>query len=454
MHAVEVVAAFVLAIAGAPQDPGETPDAWRRLRGAFARRTTEGGLVLGLEEPDPLLWPTSDHLLEPERHAELMAAIDAFVSADEASRLDDPLRRVLLQHDLWAVFDWAVAATVEEDAGRSARRDELGRALARALACSAPTADEIDGLPDNLARAAADGLPAEPDPAHPRAPFLPGDLARRGGPWVLLGDVTAPQTPLAAVHADVFGGRSLFEVRLRLPGAREDALRYLELLREHPAPTVACDGSRCHGFDPRMGRWHAHLNPDLPEPPAGSMVALVRRLLAFDDRGELHATPVVKNVQLRAFLPAPEDTPSAGLPLPEGWPWQAVAELHLDREALLAGGGGLAPILPGQHAFAFLGAHGDEVELHGDFDPRRTGPRDAGRLASCGACHGVAGILSVNSYTGIATGPRTHLHVPLRGPPRRLDVQDFQALAERALRFKRARFDWGVLWARLVDEDG
>lgn len=472
--------------------PGETAQRyhadsghpWNRLHSAIARREGARREAIGLDEADPLLWASSSYLLEPERHAEVLAAIEAFVRAGEDGWIEGALPRVLMQHDLWAVFDWAVTQEIEFDllelarweverrrstgeeadpeqvaaelgrerAARGERRRALARALVPALARVAPTAEAIASLPDDLALAKKAWTgPRAPDPEQPQRPFLPLGLEDPDGDWVSLGELEAAWTLIAPTHAAVFGGRSQFEVRLRTPGERGSTLEWLRKLREHPAPTVECEGTKCEIPLDSDERPHRHLNPDVAQPPAGSMVALVRRVIAFDDQGRLHATRLVKSVQIRAFLPSPEGAARLSFgQQPEGWPWQAVAEFVLDPARLLAGeAGGLVPIQPGQPAFTFLGSHGDQIELLPD--GLDTHP-DRGHLDSCVSCHGTAGTLSLNSYTGIFTGPATHLEIAVRQPPRRLDVTSPETDAALALAFKRERFDWGALWAWLAEE--
>jgi hypothetical protein len=443
----------VLSLSGGQHEAGNAPGSrryhadpahpWNRLHAAIARRTTAGGRTVGLDQADPLLWPDSEFLLEPARSAELQEALADFVAAGAESWIDAPLPRVLMQQDLWAVFDWACAPHGAEDP--QARR-ELARALVPALARVAPTAEALEALPDNLALdVVAWRGPRAADPDQPQRPFLPD------ADWVLLGDLDDGFEPLARQHAEVFGGRSAFEVRIAVPGGREATLAWLATLRGHPAPTRSCSGSTCGRFDEPAGTHHTHLSADLPAPPPGTLVSLVRRALAFDDRGGLHVTRLVKGVQLRAFLDMPEGAVRSAPwePLP-GWPWQAVAELELRPGALLAGeAGGLRPIGPGEHAYRFLGTHGDEIaHAAEDFDA----PGGRGHLDTCIGCHGAAGMLAFNSYTGFASGPGTQLELSVPRAPRRLGERNSAIQAAQALAFERRRFAWGVLWAWLGEE--
>src|SRR5205814_9042712 len=88
------------------------------------------------------------------------------------------------------------------------------------------TPEEIRALPDNYAAAAESRrYAAEFDHLQPERPFLPPDLWKPEGPWLLAGreDGTLP----AQQHVKHFRGRSAFLIFLSLPGGREPTLRYL-----------------------------------------------------------------------------------------------------------------------------------------------------------------------------------------------------------------------------------
>jgi len=436
--------------AGGAATPSSAPkerDPWTRLQAALARRVLPDGTVAGLDEVDLLLWPSSTYLLEPERRAELEAGLDAFLAAGPRAGEASVLRRVLLQQKLWAAFDWAFARA-QSASGEDARAlRALARRLAEALVLAAPTGEELATLASNLEAAEREGgWPADPDADRTARPFLPRGLGDEAGEWVVLEDPRGPG-PLAAAHAAVFGGRSLFRVALRAQGGREAALA---LLADLPAAGIRCDDVACAPPPGGRGRPHLHLDPALRPPPAGTQVALVRQALAFDDRGQLVATPLVLGVQVRAFLATPEDTSAVPWDPPAGWPWQARAELVLVPSLLLAGEhGGLSAIAPDEPGFRLLGAHGDQVEELA----HHPGPRRA-LLDSCVACHGAVGWPSVNVYTGFASGPGTQLDAPLASLPRGLAPGNGAGNAARALAFKRARADWGALWAWIESAAG
>jgi hypothetical protein len=428
--------AVALALQGAASDlydPDPTHP-WNRAHAAICAREGPGGVTLGLDTPFPLLWWASDHLLEDERYAELLVALDALAAPSPRG----VRAALLMQSDLWALCDWAStpSAALLDERDRE-RRAAIASAAARAMRVLAPTAEELATLADPLAEAcAATDMPARAPEGEVRTAFLPRDLA--GPAWALLGDADgAADVPLAAAHAEAFGGRASFAAYLRLPedaGGAGATAAYLASLRAHRG--LACDEA-CAPGPPAA---HLHLDPSTPPPPAGTQVALVQRLLAVDADGALHATPVPLVVQLREYLPTPADAPAlADLSMyaaPE--PYQAFAELHLERRRFLAGAPALVALRPDEPAFDIFGGHGDEVELARRF------PQGA-RLASCVACHGVPGALALNVYTAASSGPGSHLNLALRRPTRVLVPQTPAELADRAKRFLERRETWEAL---------
>ena len=419
----------------------ERPDhPWNRLHVALALRTGSDGSPLGLDEPDLLLWPDSRHLLEPARRESLLQALASAASAPAEERVVDPLPSVLMQQDLWALFDWAADTSGAWTDEETRARTSIAAATAATLHALAPRAADLTHLPDPLAAADASWKGSRgPDPLHPLRPFLPPGLADPDGGWVLL--AAEGGGPLTPSHSAVHAGRSSFQVLLRLPEGRDVTQRFLAELGKH-ANTSTCAGC---GFEPGVGP-HEHLSRDLPPLPPGSAVALVRRALALDSEGVLHATQLVQSVQVRVFLDAPpakgDETSWQRVHQP-GFPWQAFAELRLDPARLMAGDpAALAPVREDQSVFRFLGTHGDEVAWS------RLAHERAPHLQSCVGCHGSEGLASINAFTGIMSGPGTHHLLALRAPPRRIGAADLQSAFAAALAFKHSRPDWAALQAR------
>jgi hypothetical protein len=398
---------------------------WNRLHAAlFVRLTTERGskefvLEHGDEEHhaeqlDPLLWHRSKYPLSGPMHKPALAVLDEFLNKGGEKLIEEPLKRALMQRDMWALFDWAVnpawlwyrePGETTKDPFRAERR-ELGTRLAKAMQRLAMTTEQIKALPDNYAAAvAASDLPAAYDADRQNAGFLPPDLWQERGPWVLLGD--RDRAVVARTHVAFFGGRSAFLVFLKLPKGRDATLEYLGELR----------GWRSGGE-----------KGEVPQFPRGTQVALVRQMVLVDDRGEIAPTHLTESVQLRVFLRT-----EGGAGLARTPPSEAPVEVKLNRRDLLAGkGGGLRAVKENDTERAFLLFMGVNA-----------GEGQERVLGSCFTCHQRAGIQSVNSYT------RSFDHHPVRP-----DLTASSRAEEIAtmIRWKQEQFSWGLLqWLR---EDG
>ena len=64
------------------------------------------GKTLGQDALDPHLFPTTKRLLEGPTHTEAVELLDEFLAGGHAL-VRDPVKRAVLQRDLWAVFDWS-----------------------------------------------------------------------------------------------------------------------------------------------------------------------------------------------------------------------------------------------------------------------------------------------------------------------------------------------------------
>lgn len=375
-------------------------EVWERVHRAIFERVATDGTRLGVGALDPLLFPASTWLLEAERAAELEASLAQLLADSRALERSPPLARALLQRDLWAVHDWLAQREVGQlGAERAARAEELRLGVARAHVRLSLDARELQVLEGAL-RAANAALP--PDLAQ----LLESSRGEERGPWVRLAPGTGERL-LAPQHAAHFGPRSAFSVHLRTPGGRGETLEYLERL-----------GAAAHTVGEGAG---LRLAPDLPQPPPGSAVALVRRALHLDRGGWLHVLPLVETIQLRTF---PRSAPpwdaaesaqgAAGSPYGSAFwePYQQVRELELDRAGLLAGRAPLREVGPGEPNLSSFGSHG--------WDPFEASPPLPlhPSLAGCNGCHGAPGIHSVIAFTGLLSGPGGHLEEPLRARPR------------------------------------
>ncbi|MBI3866441.1 MAG: hypothetical protein HY290_31560 [Planctomycetia bacterium] len=315
---------------------------------------------------DPFFWyPHHPYLLSGSAYREALALLDEFLDKQGEGLVKDSLKRALLQRDLWTLFDWAAdpgwSNLGEKDRFVNERR-ELQTRLGRVIPRLALSAREIEQLPDNYAAAVkARRYPTEFDADRKTAAFLPADLWDPKGPWVLLG--TSAGGHLAGDHVSFFGGRSTFLIFLRLPEGRDQTLKYLEQLSDWQR-------KRPKGDIPR----------DIPQFPANTQVALARRTVLLDDRGEIRPTPLTEQVQLRILH---DPTSKDGV--------QTFLQFRLRREQLLEGQAGELSAVPDDEGeWDYLFNLGRTVIDRGFIRPI---------MASCGGCHGNApGVRTMNSF--------------------------------------------------------
>jgi hypothetical protein len=265
---------------------------WNRLYEALYVRVGSDGRSYGQDRLEPLLWPESKYLLEDRPNKRATAVLEEFLKNKGQKLIDDPLKRAVLQRDLWLVFNWLegqhegfAKPRLDAEAVRAAR-ERLRRPLAAVIGRLALSPKEIRDLPDNYAAAVASGRFARRfDAEKPDQKYIPPDLFSADGPWVCVGrtdGITAPEH--LREDRDHRFNNSAFLVFLRLPGGRAATAEYLK---------------------------------KLPPFPKGTEVALVRRALLIDTSYRVVASPLTESVQLRVG-----DVP---------------AELRLSRARLFAG---------------------------------------------------------------------------------------------------------------------
>lgn len=447
----------------APASPGEAaPPArplyhtdpqhlWNRLHEALFVRTAPDGRAYGRDRLEPLLWLGTKHLLEPRSCDRAVRLLDEFIEKKGERLIDDPLKRAVLQRDLWLVFSWVdgdhaqfAEPPLKEEAWRASQK-ELRRRLAAVIGRLALSPEQIRRLPDNYAAAVASGAFAKGyDPERPGQPYLPPDLFAADGPWVCLG---RPDGPVAPEHAHESAinrfTNSAFLVFLRLPGGRAATLAYLKRLRSFDQPLIVRDGPKGPGntFGP---------NPRLPQFPAGTEVALVRRALLVAAPAGLTASPLTESVQLRYYRDVPNLTKqtledalvggTAGSLRAQSW--QAYHELRLGRAALFAGrAGGLRAADDERDFKTGFGAHPwDEFEANFVGQPFSDRRARLPVTESCFACHSLPGAYSFNSHF--------HFRVARgEGDPRPAALAEIAPAAalEAAVKWKRGRPDWASL---------
>jgi hypothetical protein len=356
---------------------------WNRLYRSLYARAARDGREYGFDELDPLLWRETKYLLGGSSYRQASDVLDEFLATHAERLVSDPLRRALLQRDLWAVFDW----TVEGSDATSPERQSLQAKLALVMRRLALSPEEIRALPDTYRDAVASKkFAAGYDPGQPGSPFLPSDLFAPGGPWVPLG--VEGGGAVAPEHVAAFSGRSVFQVFMRLPEGREATLAYLRKLSDFPRPWVR----------DRRNPSEVRPNPELPQFPNGTQLALVRRMVLIDERGDLTPTGIVEDAQVRVHRLIPSEIPDAvRIDKNEASAALDVCEFRLSRAQLFGGeAGGLRAVARDEKEFPVFMTQGvDLFDAPASFSPLEQHLRPV--LSSCSECHFRPGVHSVLS---------------------------------------------------------
>ena len=344
---------------------------WNRLHQAlFVRETPDG--KKHTHTTDPLLYRGGAFLLEGESHRRAIALLDELLAKPGEPPMDDRIKRLLFQRDLWAAFDyvgwypddWVLKSKYEP--GAIALRGRVAKVIGRV----ALKDRELAVLGDNYALAVKSKQYAtDHDPKHPELPFLPPDLFDTAGPWVRFHQTDSG--PMAREHFRHAGGRAAHIVFLRLPGGRAATEQYLKELRAEEPKLEEINRLSVKQF------------------PPGTMVAMVRRALAVDSAAKVRVTPLTEQVQIRVFRRIPEN-PAAFLHGDSGE--QDMVEFLLDRQKLIAGEHGLRAVHPDDPAEP----HFERSEHSGPFDgDRRPLTPEMPQLKTCIECHPQPGVYSL-----------------------------------------------------------
>jgi hypothetical protein len=349
-------------------------------------RTDPSGKEFGFDSLDPLLWRETNYLLTGKSHAQTLALADEFLRTHAERQITDPVKRAILQRDLWAVFDWAD----EPDLPHQPERRELMAKLASLIWRLALSPDELRALPDTYARALQNReFPSASDPASSNQAFLPPDLFDPSGPWLCL---SPPNTELAApVHDLSFTARSVFLVFARLPGGRAATLAYFKQLAEMKIPLFV--RMQDPGWQQAMNVW----NPQVPQFPIGTEFALVRKMILPDQDGHLRLTPVTESVQIRHYTDIPSVNPMASRDISLARRFQAPSELELSRTLLFQEHhSGLRGITATDDAFLILPTMSHGLDA---FEDKQMHVPAYSPFLNCTSCHLGPGIQSMMSFS-------------------------------------------------------
>jgi hypothetical protein len=279
---------------------------WNRLFAAVTIRSSllpsvrGGPPVARIEGGDRIEffgWGGTTYWDEPANVAQLERHLDQFLGQGGEKLSTDPLKRVLLQHDLWTLFDFLMVRQIARrgDLETRHRRNELCRKLARSIQSLALARETLTRLPDNYSLAIQSGRFAATHDFDPKRDYLPPRVLSGDDEWQELDFHQAHRSEdverrYVFLHMRAFQGRSYFRVFCRFPKGRPQLENYLRQLDSR-------------GIDWRASAQHGSiaLTQDAPELPAGTEVALLQFLIALDTNVQLVPTSLVESVRLLIF---------------------------------------------------------------------------------------------------------------------------------------------------------
>lgn len=386
---------------------------WNRLHATLlVRKTADGERVS--DDMFPYLWVHSRHILEGRAHEQALRVMDEFLASNGEKLIADPARRLMLQRDMWAVFDWC--AWVPDDWVNMSSDEPAAKALrwrlARIIQRLALSRQQIAALPDNY-RAAVEShaFALEYDPARRSQAYLPPDLFDKDSAWICIEN-------RADFHAKAVHDRSIFLALLQLPGGKKATEQYLQSLAQGPRQF-----------------------------PVGTKVALLRQALAVDDAGRVTATNVTESLQVRVYREIAEEFDPEGENRYERdrGTWQDLYEFKLAQRDWFEHGPGLRAVQPDEisRVFSFDRESLDPFEK----PPRGVEPSPpsppARTLHDCLECHQSPGAYSVATLSSFM---RRRPQAPAPDP---IFPKSVAMAKEQAVRFKSRRADWAMLQGML-----
>jgi hypothetical protein len=310
---------------------------WNRLFTAFyvreigyAHSTSDPALTpkrLGPDGLDPPLGRHAQFLLEDKPFRKCNAVLAEFLAQNGENLITAPLRRAVLQRDLWAVFDLLQETGPENFRNygdeppayttlQQERREILSRKIAIAMRRLALSRDNLENLPANYPLAIKSRQFPSDVASQAKADYLPADLFSPPSSW----EEVFPLRDKPFSHTRIVGGRSVFRVFLRPPKNEERPEKFRSWLKQVQ-----------EGVGDRKGV------------PVGSEFLLLREMVGIDQDLNLVPTRVVESVQLRVYV---TDTAK------EAESSQLFEEFDMHRPLLFSGKqGGLKPTSEGEPRF-------------------------------------------------------------------------------------------------------
>jgi hypothetical protein len=392
---------------------------WNRLNETLFERTAQDGKKYGLDELDILYWARTTNLLTGVSHQRALAVLDEFINTHGEKLIQDPLKRAVLQRDLWELFDWSAKPGIQKYAPE---RKELQKRLAIAIRRLELTTNEIASLPNNYALAEKSHLPN-----------LPRGLFQTNSDWI---SVRANNVLLTVpTHVFGFGGQSVFNVMFHDSAGRQAGIDYLKRLRAVKPMFIYATNSAFPD--------EPELNPGLPQFPVNSQWALVRRMCVINTNGQIQPTHLVESIQLRTCLNL-----THGFFRGNANPPQRFNEFDMSRNSKAE----LVSIRQNGKVFTPLHLFSNGIDPFEYHQRGQTNDDSAtyGRviLETCAQCHSGSGIYSVNSFT-------RRLSLPF-GPSfetTQMTEPDPEREATDTIFWNEQRFDWGLLKGLWIQEN-
>jgi len=284
-------------------DPGHL---WNRMFAAFYIRPRllpaedgqpemvryEGGDVIEF-----LAWGQTTHWSSEAVFQKVNPLLDEFLERDGSRMIAEPLKRVVFQHDLWAVYDHLIDQNIKRtgDGPTRARRDALCRKLATCMQQLALPASELDRLPDTYSLAIDSGAFVPRHDFDAAVNYLPHGLFNQPDEWVEM-DFYYPDMHedimdrFISLHARSLLGRSYYRIFYRFPEGRQQVVDYLKELESQ-------------GIDWKYAAQFGFIPPPktAPQIPVGTEVVLLQLMMSMDEQLRPVPIRIVESFQFRVF---------------------------------------------------------------------------------------------------------------------------------------------------------
>src|SRR5436190_6283065 len=332
---------------------------WNRLFAAFYLREVEDmegvPVALGPNVVDPPLGLHPRFLLDGAVFITCRDILVEFQKKRGHELISDPLKRAVLQRDLWAVFDvlqGVIPSNFLSDRGeriprltaeQEERRAALSRQIAQVIKALALPRSELDRLPNTYLLAVKSGAFSSHPVDQKSADYLPSDLEAAESPWFeLFPPESGPRAKEGFLHTEVVRGRSVFRVFARGPASPEGTVQFKQWLEQMKKSLEARLGAKSDFYT--HGEEYRQWEQTMKTLPVGSQFALLRRMACLDPDMNPVPTRVVESIQIRI------DGPHRNLNADHTF-----EEFAFDRRLLFAGRqGGLQPAREGEpHPAAF-----------------------------------------------------------------------------------------------------